>query len=160
MSVTAKRTFLPLLLVITVWFLPTDLSSQASLEGVGYNFSYAYYEGTSQRPSSLVLGKKTKPQSAGMLLIEGLKIISFVYGENNSVTTNVVIEAPTCLLDLEKRIASSDGRLTARAPDGTFLMEGIGFEYRQIDSQLQISNQVSTVFPRPNLNLKPAQNAK
>jgi len=157
MSVTAKRTIIVFFLAAAAWIAPIDLASQVQTQRVGYNFTFPYFEGDSQRPSSLVLGKKTKPQNDGRLLIEGLKIISFEYDEKNAVTTNMVIEAPTCLLDLQKRIASSTNKLTARVPDGSFSVHGVGFEFRQVDSLLQISNQV-TRLKRPNLNLKTSSN--
>lgn len=162
MSVSVKRTFLlslPLL-ALALGLLLGELPSRAQKARVGFDFKFPYYEGNSPRPSSLVLGKKATRRSDGLLLIEGLMIVSFEYDERNAAATNMLIEAPTCLLDLKKRVASSDGRLSARVPDGSFSIEGIGFEYRQVDSQLRISNQVSTQLKRPNLKFNPAQNAK
>lgn len=61
---------------------------------------------------------------------------------------DIVIEAPDCLYDPTRRVASSPGRLKVQTGDESFSVEGQGFLWRQEDSNLVISNDVRSLVQR------------
>lgn len=61
---------------------------------------------------------------------------------------DIVIEAPECLYDQTRRVASSTGRLKVQTGDERFSVEGQGFLWRQEDSSLIISNDVRSLVQR------------
>ncbi|MCW5555557.1 MAG: hypothetical protein KIS67_25770 [Verrucomicrobiae bacterium] len=58
---------------------------------------------------------------------------------------DLVIEAPDCLYDQTRRVASSPGRLQVQTGDERFSVEGLGFLWRQEESSLVISNEVRSL---------------
>lgn len=128
--------------------IPLQSVSQTSSTGSGSNFQFAYIPKNERRPISLILGDKYIPKGPGIYLIEGFRIQTFQY-RSNRMTTNFLVSAPSCLLDTRKRIASSPGSVNARATDGSVSISGTqGFEWRQKESKLIISNDVSTLLDR------------
>lgn len=61
---------------------------------------------------------------------------------------DIVIEAPDCLYDPARRVASSPGQLKVQTGDERFSVEGQGFLWRQEDSNLVISNDVRSLVQR------------
>lgn len=128
-----------------IWIFPSF--SQLPPGSSGNNIEYPYFDKQSRRPISLLLGDEAVPQPGGLLLIKGLRIQTFDYS-GNARRTNFLVSAPSCLLDVRRRIASSEGPLTAETADGSFSISGRGFQWRQIDSHLIISNSVETRLDR------------
>ena len=61
---------------------------------------------------------------------------------------DLIVEAPSCTFDFRERIASSPGPLRVWREDGRLIIAGEGFQWRQLASQLYISNNVQTVIAR------------
>jgi hypothetical protein len=134
--------------VLTLLLLPAPRSvSQLPPGTSGANIEYPYFDKQSRRPISLLLGTEAIPQAGGLMLIKGLQIQTFDY-QDGTRQTNFLVNAPSCLLDVRRRVASSDGPLTARTADGSFSISGTGFEWRQIESHLIISNKIVTLVDR------------
>jgi lipopolysaccharide export system protein LptA len=82
------------------------------------------------------------PQAGGRtFLVTNAKLQTF----RDTGEGEIVVEAPTCRYDTDKRSVSSPGMLRLRTADGSFELEGQGFLFRQSDSTLFVSNQVHTL---------------
>ena len=72
------------------------------------------------------------------------------YETNGKV--GIILSAPDCVLSSDKSttILSSAGPMKAQSGDGSFVIEGTGFVYRQDDTNatLVISNNVSTTVQK------------
>jgi hypothetical protein len=86
----------------------------------------------------------------GKYLVTDMRVENYTLGSTGR-TLEFVIEAPECLVDPARKVASSAGRIVVSRTDGSFLTTGIGFEFRQIEATLNISNQVSTQLIRERL---------
>jgi lipopolysaccharide export system protein LptA len=60
--------------------------------------------------------------------------------------TNLAVQAPQCTFDRPRGTVSSSGPMQAQLADGKFSISGVGFEWRQTNSDLFISNNVRTVL--------------
>lgn len=134
--------------------LQTHLPSPTGDPATTRNIRFPLYEGNSRVLTTLMLGQTAEPLEGGRYLISGLRIENYSQTPSGP-TTNYVIEAPKCLLDPSRKVASSDGRMFIRSTDGNFMTTGIGFEWRHLDSHLTISNEVLTHVTRPEPNPPP-----
>ncbi len=126
-------------------------------DGLARGIRIPLYEGDSKQPTSVMLGRTAEPVDGGKYIVTDFRVENYTHTSNVTVT-NFVIEAPKCLIDPARKVASSDGRIVVTRTDGTFMTTGIGFEWRQIDSILNISNYVCTHLTREGLDLnKPKQ---
>ena len=57
-----------------------------------------------------------------------------------------IVEAPECVYDYTSKSARSATQLTLRSADGQMSISGSGFEWKQADQHLVISNEVRTVL--------------
>jgi hypothetical protein len=93
---------------------------------------------------SLLTGETAVKVEGGMILITGMRLETYQYtGAERKV--DLIIEAPECLFSFRTHVASSDGPMTLRRADGDASLSGRGFEWRQRESTLTISNNVRTV---------------
>lgn len=127
----------------------TEVANSTGL-GTARGIRIPFYEGESQQPTSIMLGKTATPVEGGKYLVTDMRVENFSFGPTGR-TMEFVIEAPQCLVDPARKVASSAGRIVVSRTDGSFLTTGIGFEFRQVDSTLNISNQVSTQLIRERL---------
>jgi hypothetical protein len=105
--------------------------------------SVEYYEPPHhQQVKSRLSGAEASPQPGGLLIITQLKVETF----DLNGKSEVVVDAPECVYDTLKGVATSPGQLQVRTGDGKFRVEGEGFLWRQSDSFLTISNRVRTVI--------------
>lgn len=119
--------------------------------GTARGIRIPFYEGDARQPTSVMLGKTAVPVEGGRYLVNDLRVENYSHGADGTVT-NFVIEAPRCLIDPARKVANSEGRMVISRPDGSFLMTGTGFEWRQAESFLTISNDVSTHLTSAGLN--------
>ena len=132
--------------------IQTEVANATGL-GTARGIRIPFYEGDSKQPTSVMLGRTATPVDGGRYLVSDLRVEHYTRSPG-STATNLVIEAPKCLVDPAKKIASSDGIfvMTLTHPDGSLLTRGsTGFEWRQADSFLSISNEVAThmIIERP-----------
>ncbi|MBG87371.1 MAG: hypothetical protein CMO80_10780 [Verrucomicrobiales bacterium] len=113
----------------------------------GRNFRIPHYDQKTSKLISILSGSHAQQQSRNVVQVSGLVIETYSY-EGNARTTNLVVTAPKCLVNLQQKVASSSGPLAARTLDGSLAIQGVGFEWRQSDSRLIISNDVKTAVAR------------
>lgn len=90
---------------------------------------------------SLLEGAKARRLPDGQWFITDATLQTFrITGERD-----LVAKAPECLYSPVTHTASSAGPMHAQMADGSFSIEGKGFEAHQTNSTLRISNQVHTV---------------
>lgn len=130
--------------------LQSEVANATGL-GTARGIRIPFYEGESRQPMSIMLGKTATPVDGGRYLVTDMRVENYSFGPTGR-TMEFVIEAPECLVDPARKVASSAGRIVVSRTDGSFLTTGIGFEFRQIESTLNISNQVSTQLVRERLN--------
>ncbi len=135
---------------LAVAALQTEASNATSL-GTARGIRIPFYEGGAQQPTSILLGKTATPVEGGKYLVTEMRVENFSFGPTGR-TMEFVIEAPQCLVDPARKVASSPGRIVVSRTDGSFMTTGIGFEFRQLESTLNISNQVSTQLIRERLD--------
>ena len=118
--------------------------AQQNASGHASDFtSVEYYEPPHhQQVKSRLSGAEAAPQPGGLLVIKQLKVETF----DLNGKPEVVVDAPECVYDTLKGVATSPGQLQVRTGDGRFRVEGEGFLWRQSDSFLTISNRVRTVI--------------
>lgn len=131
--------------------LQAEVSKATGLStGAARGIRIPFYEGESRQPTSILLGKTATPMDDGKYLVTDMRVENYTLGPTGR-TLEFVIEAPECLVDPARKVASSAGRIVVSRTDGSFLTTGIGFEFRQIEATLNISNQVSTQLIRERL---------
>lgn len=129
---------------------PEVASATGVSTGTARGIRIPFYEGESRQPTSIMLGRTATPVEGGKYLVTDMRVENYSFGPAGR-TMEFVIEAPECLVDPARKVASSAGRIVVSRTDGSFLTTGIGFEFRQVDSTLNISNQVSTQLIRERL---------
>ncbi len=132
--------------------LQSEVASATGL-GTARGIRIPFYEGESRQPTSIMLGKTATPVEDGRYLVTDMRVENYSFGPTGRIM-EFVIEAPQCLVDPARKVASSAGRIVVSRTDGSFLTTGIGFEFRQVDSTLNISNQVSTQLMRERLEAR------
>lgn len=123
----------------------TEVANATGL-GTARGIRIPFYEGESQQPTSIMLGKTATPVEGGKYLVTDMRVEHYERSSAGTAT-NLVIEAPVCIVDPDRKIASSDGLfvLSLRHGENRLLTRGgTGFEWRQIGSHLNVSNEVST----------------
>lgn len=126
-------------------------SNGATGDGHARGIRIPLYENDSKQPTSVMLGRTAISTNDGKYLVTDMRVENYTHNLTGTVT-NFVIEAPQCLVDPARKVASSDGRIVVSRADGSFMTTGIGFEFRQLDSVLNISNLVSTHLTREAFN--------
>lgn len=128
--------FLKVLLFILVFEAKSQNIQESSVRG---GFVVPEYD-SKNRKRSVLYGDEALFLSNRIYLIKGLKID--VFNEEEKVIWTV--KAPRCYFNYNNRTAFSDGELKLNSEDGQLTISGSGFEWRQSDSSLAISNDVTT----------------
>ncbi|MGC8743008.1 MAG: hypothetical protein ACP5T0_03920 [Verrucomicrobiia bacterium] len=92
------------------------------------------------RRRSVLFGEEALNITNRIYLIKGLKIET--YNEEEQLAWTIF--APKCFFNYNNKTAYSDSMLSAQSADGQFSISGEGFEWRQADSSIAISNNVIT----------------
>jgi len=130
---------------VGLWFAgaPGVHAQQNGIEHANNFLSTEYYGPTNQQQiKSILSGAEALPQPGGLLIIKQLKLEMF----NPDGKLEWVVNAPECVYDTFKGVASSPGHLEVRSGDGKFRTDGEGFLWRQSEQKLNISNNVCTVI--------------
>jgi hypothetical protein len=144
MKIKLNSAILVLPMLGVLGFAVVVARAQQNTSGHASDFtSVEYYEPPHhQQVKSRLSGAEASPQAGGLLIIKQLKVETF----DLDGKPEVVVNAPECVYDTLKGVATSPGRLQVRTGDGRFHVEGEGFLWRQSDSFLTISNRVRTVI--------------
>lgn len=133
------------LLVGAMLFPPAGTGrAQPALSGHATGFtSVEYYAAPNpQQVKTRMSGAEAEPLAGGLLVIRQLRLQTF----NTNGVLQAVVEAPECVYDTTRGLASSAGPLKVQTGDGRIRVEGEGFLWRQSDSFLTISNRVRTTI--------------
>ncbi len=124
--------------------LPISGLAQPALTGraTGFNSVEYYAAPNPQQIKTRMSGAEAQPLAGGLLVIRRLQLETF----NTNGVLLAVVEAPECVYDTTRGIASSAGPLTVQTGNGKIRLEGVGFLWRQSDSFLTISNHVRTTI--------------
>jgi len=144
MKIKLNSAILVLPMLVALGFAVAVSRAQQNASGHASDFtSVEYYEPPHQQQvKSRLSGAEASPQPGGLLVIKQLKVETF----DLNGKLEVVVDAPECVYDTLKGVATSPGQLQVRTGDGKFRVEGEGFLWRQSDSFLTISNRVRTVI--------------
>ena len=113
-------------------------------QGGQKRIKYPEYDRATGRIKSLLTGDTAVQVEGGLMLITGMRLETYQY-DGASRNVDLIIEAPECLFSFRTHVASSDGLMTLHRADGDASLSGRGFEWRQRESTLTISNNVRTV---------------
>ena len=92
--------------------------------------------------SSRLSGTRAQPLSEDTTLIQQMKLETFA----TNGASKYIVQAPECVYDRVKGVASSPGHLTVREAAGQMKLEGDGFLWQEDRDLLTISNNVSTTL--------------
>jgi hypothetical protein len=94
------------------------------------------------RLKTIATGARAVPQPGGVVLVDKMRIDTIEVDGR----TNMVVQAPECLFDQNRRVAYSTGHVEVVSASGQFFMEGLGFLCSHTNSRVVISNRVHTVI--------------
>ena len=125
---------------------PEEQSGELAMpeEGGQKRIKYPEYDRATGRIKSLLTGDTAVQVEDGMMFITGMRLETYRY-DGASRNVDLIIKAPECLFSFRTHVASSDGPMTLYRADGDASLRGNGFEWRQRESTLTISNNVRTV---------------
>lgn len=136
------------LLAAAIWLVLPAIYAQPSIgRGVTKGFRFPDYD-EQRRLKSMLTGKEARAEAGDRILITDLRVET--YGADGKV--DMIVEAPQCVFDRKSRVATSAGGVEAHSADGRFFISGEGFEWRQADAHLFLSNRVHTVLSKELLN--------
>lgn len=136
------------LMVAVIWLVAPGMQAQAPVgRGVTKGFKFPDYD-QQRRLKSMLTGQEARAEAGDRIRITALRVET--YREDGKV--DLIVEAPECVFDRKNRVASSGGSVEARSADGRFFISGEGFEWRQGDAHLVLSNRVHTVLSKELLN--------
>lgn len=134
------RTIRRALILLVILLTPTQVIPQAPIDAtVRGGFVVPEFDSQNRR-RSVLFGEEAIYVSNRIYLINGLKIETYNQEEKLAWT----ILAPKCYFNYNNKTAYSDSSLEAVSADDQFFISGEGFEWRQSDSSLTISNKVLT----------------
>lgn len=108
----------------------------------GFEATEYYTEPNHTRLKARIKADKVNPHEGGKLLLSAMQIQVFQVDGTPAFS----VQAPECIYDFAGGAASSTGKLHLASGDGRLSVEGEGFQWRQKDMTLNISNRVHTVL--------------
>ncbi len=126
-------------------------------EGVQRGIKFPEHDRQTGRLKSLLFGVTAVQQPNGLVGVTGMRVETYTYRDNARVL-EMIVESPACVFDFRTKTASSSGPMKAYRADGSFTLEGVGFQWCQTNSQLSVSNQVRTLV-RSDLFLSPTKSS-
>ena len=133
--------------LVGLMLLGTAVLAQNSRFGVIRNFKLPeYYKpgelqpGQTNQFKSILMAREVRPKADRTAEVTDMWIATF----DPTGATNLIVIAPKCLVDLDRRVAWSPDRLEVRSGDGRLVIEGKGFFCRLTNASVVISNQVRT----------------
>lgn len=107
----------------------------------GFKMPLSIYEG-SGKAKSVLMGAEAQPLPDGIYKIKDVRLET--YHEDGG--REFLVTATECTFDQRQRHVFSPGPLQIQTGDGKFSIKGEGFEWRQAEARLIISNNVETTI--------------
>lgn len=105
----------------------------------GFQAPLEYYDPPHElQVKTFLEGTEARPGTDGVIIIENAKLQTF----REDGSKEMLVKAPQCTFDSRQHVVSSAGPLQLQTSN--VLVEGVGFFWRQTNSDLIISNQQST----------------
>jgi len=120
-----------------------QLATGGSIKG---GFKFPDYDRVSSTLKSLLTGRTARQQQDGTVHVTDLRVETYAYPTPEQKEVEVVVQAPTCSFDMERKLASSPGPVRIERADGQFTILGEGFELKQADAVFNISNNVHAIL--------------
>ncbi len=148
----------PLLSLIAVFCLAMSLAlaanSQVGNSVKGFKAPLEYFDAPHElQVKSYLEGSQSEFLSNGLIGIQNARLLTY----HEDGTVEMIAMAPQCIYDTRLSTVSSTGRLQVQTVDPesglSFRHEGVGFRWLQTNSDLKISNQVTTVIIGSTTNL-------
>ncbi len=111
-------------------------------ESDAYDFSVPKYKDNQLR--SKIMGRNAVTYN-GIATLKQVHVETYTYA-NGKPVVDMIVESPAGVYDMDKGVFTSKEAVKARKADGSFTIAGLGFEYRQNDLHLTISNNCHTTF--------------
>ncbi|HXT13889.1 MAG TPA: hypothetical protein VN873_20230 [Candidatus Angelobacter sp.] len=125
--------------------LAADQNPPPSTTVKGFQAPLEYFDPPHElQMKSFLEGSEAEPAADGLILIHDAKLKTFrVDG-----STEMIVKAPHCIFDSRDHTVSSDGPLHVQTWDEKRLVDvqGVGFFWRETNSDLIISNQQRTTI--------------
>ena len=121
---------------------PASAQVPEAAEVEGFEATDYYEEPNHTRLKARLKADKVNPYEGGRLLLTTINLDVFHLDGAMAFT----VKAPECIYDFGAGTASSTGRLHMASGDGRLSVEGEGFQWRQREITLNISNRVHTVL--------------
>ncbi|HVY71362.1 MAG TPA: LptA/OstA family protein [Verrucomicrobiae bacterium] len=137
--VTAKRVFSAVAFLLAVSLSAQNKSSTPAGKVTG-GFNVPYFENNVLKGQ--FEGDTAKPMPGGLIQVGKFRLNTFTPAR----VVDLAAKAEECFFDRASIVAFSPSRLQVQRPDGRFFLEGDGFEWRQKDTHLYVSNRVHTVL--------------
>lgn len=102
-----------------------------------------YDRQTGKIRSMLSSATAVQPQN-GPIRLTGVRVETYSY-DGGQRKVDLVVEAPHCFFDVEKRIANSPGAVNVYRTDRRVSLTGEGFAWNSESGLLVVSNKVRTV---------------
>jgi lipopolysaccharide export system protein LptA len=121
--------------------MPAQQSTAVSLKG---GFTIPYYDGN--RKTAEFSGREAKPMAGSLIEVTRFQIKTF--SDEDEEKVDLIIEAPECVFDRDRKVATSPGPLKVYNANTNYAIEGRGFLWWQTKSNMHlvISNDVHTVL--------------
>jgi len=137
-------------LLLIAWLSP---AAQTATFGLGTNVKFPdYYEYPNQtKLRTMVQGASVTPLGTNRYHVKDMHIESY----SKSGQREGTVDAPDCVYDHGKRVASSEGPIKAETADGQMRHEGTGFMLTLTNKSLVISNIHTVLIDRGLTSEKP-----
>ena len=127
---------------LVAWRASTARAQLPAL-GVAEGFEVSeYFQPENTQLKWRITGEKAEPKDRGRYVLTGLRIQTF----QTNGQPSLLVEAAQCTYSPEGPTVESPGPLRFQSADGRLLVEGEGFQWRQKDQTLTISNRARTVL--------------
>jgi hypothetical protein len=116
--------------------------SAKNAENDAYDFNIPHFKDNLLR--SKILGRNAVTHG-DITTLKQVRVETYVY-VNGKPKVDLIAESPSCVYDMSKKVSTSTEAIAARKSDGSLSISGTGFEFRQIDNHLIISNHCLTTI--------------
>ena len=141
-----------LLCLAGIPFLPLGPRAQV-IQAPVKGFQYSEYDQATRNRKFLLTGESATNMSNVELSLTGARLE--IYDDKGK--TDLIVVSPQCRYHNRDKIVSSADKLQVTRGGGQFSIEGEGFEWRQADGRLAISNRVHAVLRQDLIGTEPTR---